>query len=117
MVSHPTRRDETVCRVKRRQPDGGGRSKSSGVFAFVLLLTEVLAVKPIILICLCLIIVGCASNGVDYRNFAVDTYFPTPNEIQLAEVRAREEGVEQRRLPRTDRSADPDNRSTTDHHD
>jgi hypothetical protein len=46
-------------------------------------------VKPIILICLCLIILGCTSNGVGYRNFAGDTYFPTPNEIQLAEARAR----------------------------
>ena len=46
--------------------------------------------KPIILICLCLTILGCAAgNGVDYRNFAIDTYFPTPNEIQLAEGRAR----------------------------
>ena len=45
--------------------------------------------KPIILICLCLIILGCTSNGVGYRNFAGDTYFPTPNEIQLAEARAR----------------------------
>ena len=47
-------------------------------------------VKPIILICLGLTILGCAArNGVDNRNFAVDTYFPTPNEIQLAEARAR----------------------------
>ena len=46
--------------------------------------------KPIILICICLTMLGCAaSNGVDYRNFAIDTYSPTPNEIQLAEGRAR----------------------------
>jgi hypothetical protein len=66
-----------------------GEANHLVVFAFVLLLTEVVVVKPIILICLCLIILGCTSNGVDYRNFAVDTYFPTPNEIQLAEARAR----------------------------
>jgi len=47
-------------------------------------------VKPIILICICLTIVGCAaSDGFDNRNFAIDTYSPTPNEIQLAERRAR----------------------------
>jgi len=47
-------------------------------------------VKPIILIGLCLAVLGCATgNGVDYRNFAIDTYSPTPNEIQLAEGRAR----------------------------
>ena len=46
--------------------------------------------KPTILICLCLTILGCAAgNGVDNRNFAIDTYFPTTNEIQLAEGRAR----------------------------
>jgi len=60
------------------------------VFAFILLLAKVVAVRPIILICLCLTILGCAaSSGVDYRNFAIDTYFPTTNEIQLAEGRAR----------------------------
>ena len=42
------------------------------------------------LICLCLIVLGCAaSNSVDNRNFAIDTYSPTPNEIQLAERSAR----------------------------
>jgi hypothetical protein len=42
------------------------------------------------LICLCLIVLGCAaSNSVDYRNFAIDTYSPTPNEILLAEASAR----------------------------
>jgi hypothetical protein len=47
-------------------------------------------VKPILLICLCTTLLGCAaSDGVDNRNFAIDTYFPTANEIQLAEGRAR----------------------------
>ena len=33
---------------------------------------------------------GCTeSDSVDQRNFAIDTYYPTPNEIQLAEQRAR----------------------------
>jgi hypothetical protein len=60
------------------------------VFAFVPLLAKVVVVKPIVLICLCQTILGCAaSNGVDYRNFAIDTYSPTMNEIQLAEGRAR----------------------------
>jgi hypothetical protein len=54
------------------------------------LLAEAVAVKPIILICLCLSILGCAaSDGFDNRNFAIDTYSPTGNEIQLAEGRAR----------------------------
>jgi hypothetical protein len=45
----------------------------------------------IVLICLCLSILGCAaSNSVDYRNFAIDIYFPSPNEIHLAEARARD---------------------------
>jgi hypothetical protein len=44
----------------------------------------------IALICICLFIQGCAaSKSVDYRNFAIDTYSPTQNEIQLAEARAR----------------------------
>ena len=42
------------------------------------------------LICLCLIVLGCAAgNSVDSRNFAIDTYSPTANEIQLAEASAR----------------------------
>ena len=46
--------------------------------------------KRIVLIYLCSISLGCvAKNSVDYRNFAIDTYFPTPNEIGLAEARAR----------------------------
>ena len=28
------------------------------------------------------------SEKVDNRDFAIDTYYPTPNEIQLAEARA-----------------------------
>ena len=46
--------------------------------------------KPlnILLLCLCLPIFGCAvSDRVDNRNFAFDTYYPTPNEIRLAELR------------------------------
>jgi hypothetical protein len=40
----------------------------------------------------CLLIAGCASlnsDRVDRRNFAIDTYFPTPNEARLAEARGR----------------------------
>jgi hypothetical protein len=29
------------------------------------------------------------AEKIDNRNFAIDTYYPTPNEIQLAEQRAR----------------------------
>src|SRR5260370_27526678 len=29
------------------------------------------------------------AEKVDNRNFAIDTYYPTPNEINLAETRAR----------------------------
>ena len=54
------------------------------------MLDEVVVVKPIIQICLCLTIVGCAaSDGFDNRNFAIDTYFPSTNEIQLAEGSTR----------------------------
>ncbi len=46
--------------------------------------------KRLVLIYLCAITLGCvAKNSVDYRNFAIDTYFPTLNEIRLAEARAR----------------------------
>jgi len=30
------------------------------------------------------------AEKIDNRNFAIDTYYPTPNEIRLAEERARE---------------------------
>jgi hypothetical protein len=46
--------------------------------------------RRLVLIYLCAITLGCvAKNSVDYRNFSIDTYFPTPNEIRLAEARAR----------------------------
>jgi hypothetical protein len=46
--------------------------------------------KPIFLLCFCAIMLGCAEgDSVDHRNFAIDTFYPTPNEIQLAEQRAR----------------------------
>ena len=46
--------------------------------------------KRLVLIYLCTITLGCVEkSSVDYRNFAIDTYFPTPNEIRLAEARAR----------------------------
>jgi len=41
----------------------------------------------------CLLIAGCASlnsDRVDRRNFAIETYFPNPNEARLAEARGRE---------------------------
>ena len=44
----------------------------------------------IIFLLLWLQLSGCAvSDQVDNRNFAVDAYSPTPNEIQLAERRAQ----------------------------
>jgi hypothetical protein len=50
-------------------------------------LTELLNVM---FICLWLPLFGCAlSDRVDNRNFAVDAYSPTPNEIQLAQQRAQ----------------------------
>lgn len=48
--------------------------------------------KPlkILFICLCLILLGCAnSERVENRDYAFDTYYPTPNEIQLAQQRAQ----------------------------
>jgi hypothetical protein len=42
-----------------------------------------------LLVCICLLSAGCANSGkVDNRNYAFDTYYPTPNEIQLAQKRA-----------------------------
>jgi hypothetical protein len=43
-------------------------------------------------ICLCLppLLLGCANSGqIENRDFAFDTYYPTPNEIQLAQQRAQ----------------------------
>ena len=43
-----------------------------------------------LLICFCLLLVGCAnSDKVENRDYAFDTYYPTPNEIQLAQQRAQ----------------------------
>jgi hypothetical protein len=43
----------------------------------------------VMFLCLWLSLFGCAlSDRVDNRNFAVDAYSPTPNEIQLAQQRA-----------------------------
>ena len=44
----------------------------------------------ILLMCLCLPLFGCAnSERVENRDYAFDTYYPTPNEIQLAQRRAQ----------------------------
>jgi hypothetical protein len=44
----------------------------------------------ILLISLCLSLWGCAnSERVVNRDYAFDTYYPTPNEIQLAQQRAQ----------------------------
>ena len=44
----------------------------------------------IFFICLCLALWGCAnSDRVENRDYAFDTYYPTPNEIQLAQQRAQ----------------------------
>jgi hypothetical protein len=48
--------------------------------------------KPlkVLFMCLCLPLLGCAnSDRVENRNYAFDTYYPTPNEIQLAQKRAQ----------------------------
>jgi hypothetical protein len=39
----------------------------------------------------CFFVAGCAVGGhrVDDRNFAIDTYRPSPSELRLAEARAR----------------------------
>ena len=47
----------------------------------------------ILLLCLCQPIFGrTVSDRVDNRNFAIDIYYPTPNEIRLAERRAQRYG-------------------------
>ena len=48
--------------------------------------------KPsnIVFLSLCLPIFGCTvSDRADNRNFAFDTYYPTPNEIRLADQRGQ----------------------------
>jgi hypothetical protein len=45
---------------------------------------------PSLFMCLCLALLGCAnSESVENRDYAFDTYYPTPNEIQLAQQRAQ----------------------------
>jgi hypothetical protein len=49
-----------------------------------------LFVKLLLLMSLCLSLLGCAnSERVENRDYAFDTYYPTPNEIQLAQQRAQ----------------------------
>ena len=48
--------------------------RCGGVLFFALLLTA---------------LPGLRAEKIDNRNFSVDTYYPTPNEVQLAEQRAR----------------------------
>jgi len=46
--------------------------------------------KSTFLVFFCSIMLGCVeSDKVDNRNFAIDTYYPAPNEIELAGQRAR----------------------------
>jgi hypothetical protein len=48
------------------------------------------ATESIFLLCFCAIMFGCAETGsVENRDFAIDTCFPTQNEIQLAQGRAK----------------------------
>src|SRR5690349_15703928 len=48
--------------------------------------------KPFLYGLACFLISACAglNGGVDRRNFAIDTYYPLSNEIQLAESRGRQ---------------------------
>ena len=47
--------------------------------------------KPLFYALVCFLIAGCAGfNPNGSRNFAIDTYNPLPNEIQIAESRARQ---------------------------
>ena len=51
---------------------------------------NILFSSNILFLCLCQPIFGrTVSDRVDNRNFAIDTYYPTPNEIRLAEQRAQ----------------------------
>ena len=44
----------------------------------------------ILFLCLCLPIFGFTiADRVDNRNFALDTYYPTPNEMRLGEQRGQ----------------------------
>jgi hypothetical protein len=68
-------------------------------------LLHILFSLSILLLCLCQPIFGRpVSDRVDNRNFAIDTYYPTPNEIRLAEQRAqRYWQVHAQRFPNTTR--------------
>jgi hypothetical protein len=73
-----------TCRNSRsrRRCEAGGMTRRS--------FSRLAETLNIILLFLWLPFSGCAlSDQVDNRNFAVDAYSPTPNEIQLAERRAQ----------------------------
>ena len=44
---------------------------------------------PLVIACVFTVLPTLKAGKIDHRNFAVDTYFPNPNEIQISEVRAK----------------------------
>ncbi|MBV9490829.1 MAG: hypothetical protein JO069_14090 [Verrucomicrobia bacterium] len=58
---------------------------------------------PPLILCLCLSLFGCSHlDTVDNRDHAIDTYYPKPNEIQLAQNRVSRYWQDNlRRLPPT----------------
>ena len=51
--------------------------------------TRMISLRILFLASLVAALQPVAAEKIDNRNFAIDTYFPTPNEIHLAEERAR----------------------------
>ena len=74
----------------RSRATGIGCARSSHLEKQLMKLLNILFSLNILFFCLCQPIFGrTVSDRVDNRNFAIDTYYPTPNEIRLAEKRAQ----------------------------
>jgi hypothetical protein len=72
------------------EPESARCARSSHLENQFMKPSNILFSLNILFLCLCQPIFGrTVSDRVDNRNFAIDTYYPTPNEIRLAERRAQ----------------------------
>ena len=72
------------------EPESARCARSSHLENQFMKPSNILFSLNILFLCLCQPIFGrSVSDRVDNRNFAIDTYYPTPNEIRLAEQRAQ----------------------------
>jgi hypothetical protein len=80
LLDHENRHTRILTSLPGAEKEG--RLGRDGIFKLVMI--------SYLLIGLCLLWSGCAnSEKVDSRDYAFDTYYPTPNEIQLAQQRAQ----------------------------